>query len=482
MIGRNRRIAWGITALMADVQDLYLETTNPENPRQYAAPDGYRDLEVVAETIAVKDGAAATEEVRVSRHGVIVGETKDGRLLAQRWDALWSGDHFQALLALNRAGSWEEFTSSLRTWASPPLAFLYADVEGNIGFFPAGEIPVRTAHDGTIPVDGSTDAYEWQGSIPHELKPMIFNPEDGILVSANHAILPPEAPYPLGFDTLAPNRANRIRDLLRTIPKSSLDDFARIQGDRYDSSTEGVLRVALRSQADGRHGGRGDRKTARVERPDDRGSRARHLPGPLPAAHREHVQRRNRRRALPVVPRLPRARSFRRPYAVLDDEASPYWDNRATPAVETRERIFVESLGEAVELLSSRQGDDVNAWDWRTLHAIPFEHPMGKEEPLAWLFSRGPVAFGGSTHTVANAVVSLRSPFATPLGTSFRFLADLSNPDLSRSVVPTGASGHPLSPHYFDQNPGWLQGRSHALPLERTAIEAAPSRKLLLQP
>ncbi len=167
---------------------------------------------------------------------------------------------------------------------------------------------------------------------------------------------------------------------------------------------------------------------------------------------------------------------------MLDDEASPYWDDRATPAVETRERIFVESLGEAVELLSSRQGDDVNAWDWRTLHAIPFEHPMGKEEPLAWLFSRGPVAFGGSTHTVANAVVSLRSPFATPLGTSFRFLADLSNPDLSRSVIPTGASGHPLSPHYFDQNPGWLQGRSHALPLERTAIEAAPSRKLLLQP
>jgi penicillin amidase len=119
---------------------------------------------------------------------------------------------------LNRAGSWEEFTSSLRTWASPPLSFLYADVEGNIGFFPAGEIPVRTAHDGTLPVDGATDAYEWQGSIPHELKPMMFNPEGGILVSANHSMLPPEAPYPLGADTLASYRANRIRELLRTIP------------------------------------------------------------------------------------------------------------------------------------------------------------------------------------------------------------------------------------------------------------------------
>jgi penicillin amidase len=169
-------------------------------------------------------------------------------------------------------------------------------------------------------------------------------------------------------------------------------------------------------------------------------------------------------------------------YAVLDDEASPYWDDRATPDVENRERIFLESLGEAVEILSTRQGDDVNAWDWRRLHEIRFEHPMGAEEPLAWLFSRGPVPFGGSTYTVANAVVSLREPFETPLGTSFRFLADLANPDLSRSIVPTGASGHPLSPHYFDQNAGWLAGRSHPLLFERATIEGNLESKLVLQP
>jgi penicillin amidase len=107
---------------------------------------------------------------------------------------------------------------------------------------------------------------------------------------------------------------------------------------------------------------------------------------------------------------------------------------------------------------------------------------MGGKEPLGWLFSRGPVPFGGSTYTVSNAVVSLRTPFATPLGTSFRFLADLSDPDQSRSVIPTGASGHPLSPHYFDQNAEWLEGRTHALPLERPTIEASPHGKLTLQP
>jgi penicillin amidase len=482
LIGQNRRIAWGITALLADVQDLYLETPNPGNPRQYGAPEGFRDLEVVAETIPVKDGSAATEEARVSRHGVIVGETKDGRLLAQRWDALWSGDHFQALLLLNRAGSWEEFTSSLRTWASPPLAFLYADVEGNIGFFPAGEIPVRTAHDGTIPVDGATDAYEWQGIIPHELKPMIFNPEGGILVSANHAMLPPEAPYPLGADTLASYRANRIGDLLRTIPKSTLDDFARIQGDRYDSSTEAVLRIAVGLRPTEGKG------VAAIEKL--RIWNGQMTDGAAPAIYQALYRRLIENTFKDEIgdELFPSYLDFLELghsgglYAVLDDERSPYWDDRGTPDVENRERIFLESLGEAIEILSSRQGDDVNAWDWRRLHEIRFEHPMGAEQPLAWLFSRGPVPFGGSTYTVANAVVSLREPFETPLGTSFRFLADLSNPDLSRSIVPTGASGHPLSPHYFDQNPGWLEGRSHELPFERATIEGALESKLILQP
>jgi len=482
LIGQNRRIAWGITALLADVQDLYLETLNPENPRQYAGPEGFLDLEVVAETIPVKGGSAVTEEVRVSRHGVIVGETKDGRLLAQKWDSLWSGDHFQALLALNRAGSWEEFTSSLRTWASPPLAFLYADVEGNIGFFPAGEIPVRTSHDGTLPVDGASGAYEWQGTIPHELKPMIFNPEGGILVSANHAMLPPEAPYPLGADTLAAYRADRIRDLLRTIPKSSLDDFARIQGDRYDPSTESVLRIAVGLRPSEGPGLQAIEKL--------RNWNGQMTEGPAPAIYQALYRRLIENTFEDEIGEelFPSYLDFLELghsgglYAVLDDDLSLYWDDRGTPEVENRERVFLKSLGEAVELLSSRQGDDVNGWDWRSLHEIHFEHPMGSQEPLEWLFSRGPVPFGGSTFTVANAVVSLREPFETPLGTSFRLLADLSNPDASRSIVPTGASGHPLSPHYFDQNPGWLEGRSHMLGFERSTIEGALESKLVLQP
>lgn len=482
VIGQNRRIAWGITALFADVQDLYIETLNPDNPKQYATTEGFRDLDVVTESITVKDGSPVTEQIRVTRHGVVVGETSDGRLLAQRWDALWSGDHILAALELDRAGSWEEFTEALRTWASPALSFVYADVEGNIGFFPAGEIPVRVGNDGTAPVDGASGAFEWQGSIPHDLKPMIFNPDEGMIVSANQPMLPPETPYPLGVDTIAAFRANRIRDLLRTLPKSSLDDFARFQADRYDASTEPILRQAVALKP-------ADERSARAVE-ELRNWNGQMSSGPAPAIYQALYRR--------LIENTFRDElgdalfadyleflELGHPgglYPILDDDASVYWDVRGTPAVETREPIFLKSLDEAVALLSDRQGQDVAGWDWERLHGVTFQHPLGVREPLSWLLNRGPVPFGGSTFTVANAVVSLRQPFRTTVGTSFRLLADLANPGGSRSIVPTGASGHFLSPHYFDESPGWLAGRSHPLRLDRSSVEDALESKLLLQP
>ncbi len=476
LFGQNQRIAWGTTALFADVQDVYLETVNPENPKQYAWDGQWADLDILVESIPVKDGATATEEVRITRHGTVVGETSDGRLLAQRWDAVWNGDHVTALLQLNRAASWQDFTEALRGWSSPALAFVYADVEGNIGFFPAGDVPVRVGFDGAVPVDGSSADYDWQGVIPHDLKPMIFNPEQGVIISANHQMLPSETPYPLGVDTLAGFRARRISDLLQASRSHTLDDFARIQQDRYDVSTESILRymVSLPQSSDEQI------RVIEILR-NWNGQMDR---GPAPAIYHATF-----REILSntfadelgdgVFVDYLEFLELGHPgglHAIIDDATSPFWDDKRTPEVEDRTAIFQKSLDAALAVLAARLGGDTGQWDWGELHGVHFSHPMGREQPLSWLFSRGPIPFGGSTFTVANAVVSLRQPYDTTVGTSFRFLADLSDLSRSRSAVPTGASGHPLSPHYFDQNAAWLSGESHPL------MGAAPSRRLLLQP
>ena len=133
-------------------------------------------------------------------------------------------------------------------------------------------------------------------------------------------------------------------------------------------------------------------------------------------------------------------------------------------------------------LLSVELRDDLPSWDWGLLHGVHFTHPLGKGQPFSYLLNRGPIPFGGSTFTVANAKVSLREPYRTTTGTSFRFLANLADLSKSRSVVPTGASGHHLSPHYFDQNSSWVSGRSHPLLFDEAAIVAGLQSKLLLQP
>ena len=476
VFGQNQRIAWGITALFADVQDIYLETMNPDNPRQYAWNGEWVDLDVVPESIPVKDGEAVTEEVRVTRHGVVVGEASDGRLLAQRWDAIWNGDHVSALLRLNRAASWEEFTEALRDWSSPALSFVYADVEGNIGFFPAGDIPVRVGFDGAVPVDGGSGEFEWEGSIPHDLKPMIFNPEEGVIVSANHQMLPSDTPYPLGVDTLADFRARRISDLLQASRSLSLDDFARIQQDRYDVSTEPILRYIVQLRPDD------DQLVRALQLLRDWNGRMDGGPAPAiyHAIYRELLTNTfSDELGEAIFADFLEFLELGHPgglHAVIDDETSPFWDDKATPEIEDRTHIIERSLEGALNDLSARLGSDMTQWDWGQLHGVHFTHPMGREQPLSWLFSRGPIPFGGSTFTVANAIVSLQEPYETTVGTSFRFLADLSDLSRSRTSVPTGASGHPLSPHYFDQNADWVSGQSHTL------MGGAPSGQLILQP
>ena len=219
-----------------------METLNPDNPLQYAVNGEWEDLGVSQERISVADRMPVTMEILQTRHGIVVSDMpRQGKVLALRWDGLWNGDQLLALLRLNRAGRWKEFTEALRTFASPPLAFVYADVEDNIGFFPAGNIPMRLGFQGTVPLDGASGAFEWQGIIPHEMKPFVLNPKEGYIVSANQRVVAADAEFNLGQDQLAPFRAQRIEALLKSSNELRLEDMARIQRDQFDSSIEPIL-------------------------------------------------------------------------------------------------------------------------------------------------------------------------------------------------------------------------------------------------
>ena len=199
VLGHNERIAWGATNLGPDVQDVYIEKFDKDNPNRYLTPSGWRDAVIRHEQIKVRKGPAdpstdtQTFDVTVTRHGPIVLE-KDSTRYALRWPALDPAALESAgLFDANRARNWQEFTEALSRYGGPTQNFVYVDVDGHIGYYGAGRIPIRKSGDGSVPYDGSTDDGEWAGYIPFDKLPHVYDPSAGSLsprINASSAMGP----------------------------------------------------------------------------------------------------------------------------------------------------------------------------------------------------------------------------------------------------------------------------------------------------
>ena len=140
---------------------------------------------------------------------------------------------------------------------------------------------------------------------------------------------------------------------------------------------------------------------------------------------------------------------------------------------ETRDDIVRRAADDALAVLRARFGEPPR-WRWDEAHAVKFSHPLsGGGRVLDWFFSRGPVPVVGDSTTVNKTTVDLRRPYSTSEAASYRQILDIGAWDASLGVNITGQSGHPQSPHYFDQNRLWRQGEYRPLPFTRKAVEAA---------
>ena len=147
VVGHNDRCAWGMTTAWQDAQDLYVERLNPANPHQYEFQGAWLEAEVTSEEIRVKGRAAPViQEVTITRHGPIISDViGEPTPLALRWVALEPSNLLRSALGYDRARDWHEFRAVLTHWSTPAHNFIYADVNGNIGFLQAGWMPVRTS-------------------------------------------------------------------------------------------------------------------------------------------------------------------------------------------------------------------------------------------------------------------------------------------------------------------------------------------------
>jgi penicillin amidase len=480
IIGHNERIAWGFTNVGPDVQDLYVEKFNPDNPKQYQTPDGWQDVVIRTEQIKVRKGIGSTEfdtvnhDVTVTRHGPIIFEG-DGKRYALRWTGLDpTKNNADVSFTLNRARNWEEFNTALESFTAPTQNIVYADVDGHIGYHAAGVVPIRKSGDGSVPYDGSTDAGEWTSYIPVAKLPAVFDPPSGIIVTANQRIVGTDYPYFLTHSWAQPYRARRIFDLLSEKPKLSTDDFRRILGDVYAIAGVTFTREAVKllrpklTPAD-------EKLKATLDAFEQWDGRINAESTVAPIASQMRFAFRSKILTAALGQDL--VRSFQwsnfdttldrvlkeQPASWLPKEFSSYAD------------LLRACYDDAINALTKNLGADQTKWTWGEMAKARFPHPLGPAPLIGGQFIIPPFPQNG-TGGLIGATVNVGATV------SMRLIADPSDWDKTQQGIALGESGVPKNPHWSDQLADWRAVTPREFPFTPAAVLKAAKETLVLEP
>ncbi len=472
VIGHNEHIAWGMTNTGPDVQDLYMESFNLANPKKYLHNGQWVDAEVRDEIIKVRDQRDYHLTVKVTRHGPVVSH--DGnRDLALRWTALEPHAIRLPLLAIDQATNWQEFTTALWDFTVPMQNFVYADVEGNIGYYAAGLVPIRKQGDGSVPVPGSTDDYDWTGFIPFKDLPHAYNPASGMIATANGRIVPDNYPYVITRKWDAPYRTARIFELIRERNSFVPSDMLRIETDINALDDQWLAKQLLSAAAQRAPDGPEAQYALSVLKDWDGQARADSAATLICEVTRRALLERI------LKPKLgDNLSGYHWPMSTifLQNVLEQNLARWLPPGDADFNLTLMKSLEEGIKRIPSLvHNQSHSAWRWGDTIPLTFHHPLSVGLPLLGrLLDVGPFPQAGTGTTVKQT---------TPqLGPSMRMVVDFSNFDESMQNITLGESGEVFSPYYQDQFEAWYTGRSFPMLFNDTAVEKGTVHKLVLAP
>ncbi|MER2491548.1 penicillin acylase family protein [Catenovulum sediminis] len=480
VIGHNQNIAWGLTNMMADTQDAYLEKINPDNINQYEVDGEYLDMDVTVEQIKIKPGFLEKEKAPYS---VVIRRTHRGPLLSDlqgshnsyAYSLRWIGDEqqggtFSSFLNINYAQNWQQFNQALSSFVAPIHNFVYADKQGNIGYLAPGKFPKRV-HSGAVPAKGWLSESDWQGWIAQNEWPTLFNPESGMIVTANNNVLADDYPYPITSDWAEDYRAKRITHLLKNADRIlSVEHFKQIQLDVLHPAKSKLLARMLQIQT------RSPQQTEAINllKKWDGNMQLTSPEASLFAAWTAHFNRllleddsaksSRVQHNLQALDSLMRQENQKFIETVLLDGQSEWCDYLETAqTIESCDQLLIYALDHALNELVQKLGTDMSTWQWSKLHIAQYPHfplsdniqaphsPKSPDSILSEVFHRS-IASPGGGDTVNVAPVSLMedSRFNQFFGPSYRQIIDLKNDKNSLFSISTGQSGNVLSQHYDD--------------------------------
>ena len=471
--GHNEHVAWGFTALGADVQDLYIEKLDGKG--NYEGTDAaWHPLTVDREVIRVRSGKDVDLNVESTDHGPLLDPLlpKGDAPTALKWTLYDPALNSLPLYAMNVASNWQKFSAALAQWRWPTQNLVYADDQGHIAYRAVGKVPLRSA--GLVDVPITDAAHEWQGYIPFDEMPNAFDPPSGFLATANSRVTTAKSPFPIADDWTDPYRVERIYKLLEGRDQLTPNDMLAAQTDIY-SEVDQELGRRFANAIDHTPGpeGNGD---ARMRQAADL---MRNWDGRLTSDSVAASLATQTRAALwPLIlePKLGKLendyhwgeKNYAEEEIVMNAEPEwlprnyQNWDALLTAAVQK-------------SMKDGRAPSDLSKWTYGSWHVVNIEHPLAQFLPLI-----GRVA-GTGQQTQSGDGTTVKQVGRT-FGPSQRFTVDWSNIDESTENIVMGESGNPLSPYFRDQWDDWYSGTTFALPFTPAAVAAATRHTLRLLP
>ncbi|MFX1567158.1 MAG: penicillin acylase family protein [Promethearchaeota archaeon] len=473
VIGHNQNIAWGLTNVTADTIDLFELELNPKNPNQYNYNGDWIDFEVYEEKIKVQDiPEPIVHKVLISRFGPVVEFFDNNQryykfnlpgIYALRWSSFEPEleRNIIGFIHINKASNWQEFREGIKYITINPQNFIYGDVNGNIGHQHGGRIPIRNFGDGSTITPGTNEKFNWKSLSSFEQLFSLYNPKEGFVYTANFN----EDKAPNGLliaqDRIEPYRQIRLKKLMQSKEKFSVEDFQEFQLDRYSEEAAELLPIMLKHLKSNKKSNNYSKYIFLLEEWNYYLTKTSIAGTIFKIWHQKTLEILLK----PIIGEdILKLFSGSRPFN-LERIIASYKEN-----MNELKEILLTSFIDTITFLTDEISTDYKKWQWGNLHKLTLTHPFSLGNKDAKILNAGPFKLGGDANTLNNGSYDRLSDYDVVVGPSYRQIHDLSDWDKSIGALPGGQSGLPFHKHYKDLIKLWVKGKYIPYLFTRKAI------------
>ncbi len=481
LLGHNRHSAWGLTMFENDDLDMFREKLNPDNPNQVWFKDHWEDLQIVNETIKVKNEEDIEYQQKISRHGPIMNDVlgavgKDEAPIAVWWMYPQQKTRIlEAFYRINHSSKIEDVAYGASLIHAPGLNIMYGDSEGNIAWWAAAKLIKRAEHvQGKLILDGASGEDEFLGFYDFKDNPQSVNPPEGFVYSANNQ--PDTIAGILYPGYYAPeDRAKRIISFLKTDKKWDIPEMKKMITNSVSTLHPKEAKVILK-QIDKNKLAENQLKAYNLLM----GWNGNHQVDDIAPTifykllykvlENTFMDELGNNDFNSIVSTHMMERTFP---SLLENDSSVWWNNVTTEDVEKRADIFNLAFTQSINELEKQLGKNIDEWKWSKVHILEHKHPIGSNGGiLADVFNVGPFHVMGGQQVINNIDFNLNGSglYKATYGPAIRILLDFADLDNSISVLPTGQSGRFMSKHYGNQAEMYNTGKFRKQMMNRDEI------------